>query len=55
MELEEIFGLSGGRWDDSNGTMVWKKEKNRPSWSYKSDEKVTAKRQVERMMKTFWN
>ena len=41
VELEEVFGLSGGRWDDSNGTTVWEKKK-RPSQSYKPDGKVTA-------------
>lgn len=26
VEWEEVFGLSGGRWDDSNDTMIWKEE-----------------------------
>lgn len=34
---EEVFGLSGGRWDDSNGTTVWKEDENRPSQSHKPD------------------
>lgn len=50
MELEEVFGLNGGRWNDSNGTTVWEK-RNRPSQSYKPDGKVTAKRQVERTLR----
>lgn len=50
VELEEVFGLSGGRWDDSNGTTVWGKKK-RPSQTYKPDGKLTATRQVERTLR----
>lgn len=30
VEREEVFGLSGGRRDDSNGTMTWKEEQHGP-------------------------